>query len=167
MADIDLDNDADVATAVLLLDAQGDHETADLLEIAPLAYEHQDWSEYRARLEVEIALLHLYTEEVCLRIQGALNAVLRASPEWVPSVVPYSRKVQGDWRALRREGRLTGIANQGTRLPLQPNHPRKYGLNFRDSAEVKVFDALRNCKPPYLLRTPSWWLRMPWSSWPV
>jgi hypothetical protein len=149
MADIDFDPGidayADLGTAVFLLDACGDHETADLLEIASLTYDLWNGNfgqrQYQAKLAVEIALLYLYTEDVCARIETALNDVLRASTDSVVSVIPYPKKVQGDWRALRREGRLTGITNQATLMPLKPNHPRKYGLNFRDAAEVRVFEA--------------------------
>jgi hypothetical protein len=84
MGDFDPGIDAypDVGTAVFLLDAQGDHETADLLEIASLTYDlwNSNFAQYQylAKLAVETALLHLYTQDVCGRIETALNDVLRA-----------------------------------------------------------------------------------------
>lgn len=52
------------------------------------------------------------------------------------------KKVQGDWRSARQQERLSGINNQSHRQPLDKPHPIKDGLQFRDHAEVLVYDAL-------------------------
>lgn len=146
----DLDADPDQGTAVYLLDAQEEFEAADLLEVATLRY---GWYEdsygedhCQAVLEVDVRLLPHYTDAVLEAVGSALRKVHAAGSIWISDVVAEPRRVTGDWRELRRQERLTGINNQATRMPLPQGHPKKYGLNFRDPSEVRVFEAFERAQ---------------------
>jgi hypothetical protein len=65
----------------------------------------------------------------------------------------YPRRVGSDWREQRRKGRLTGITNHATLVPLPEQHPRKDGFHFRDPAEVNVYDGLLRLQKTLLPET--------------
>jgi len=142
-----LDADAFQGTTVFLLDARGEFEAANLLEIASLGLRREE-NEYNrepylvAELAVDVALFDSYTDDLKDRVRKALNDAVGAVGEQIGWMTIYPKPITGDWREARRQGRLTGLNNQATRFALPEGHPRKHGLNFRDSAEVRVFEAL-------------------------
>ena len=148
--DSELDVDSDQGNAVFLLDAQEKFEAADLLEIASVTYDwiDENWGQdrYRVHLAVEMPLLPRYTEEVCEQIVDALQVLHTPNPVSFWGSAVYPKRVEGDWRELRRQGRLTGINNQGSRVPLPESHPKRHGLSFRDHAEVLVFEAFERAQ---------------------
>jgi hypothetical protein len=148
--EFDLDVDSDQGNAVFLLDAQEHFEAADLLEIASVSYDWTDenWgqAQYQVYLAVEMPLLPRYTETVRKEIVDALELIHVPDPVGFSGCVAYPKRVEGDWRELRRQGRLTGINNQGTRVPLPDSHPKRHGLAFRDHAEVLVFEAFERAQ---------------------
>ena len=126
-------------------------------KIATLTYSETDYPESAyGDLAVDVSLFDAYTDEVCEDIKEALNVTLRTAPEYVCQVRSYPRPVTGTARA-RRQGRLTGINNQASKVPLPAGHPRKYGLNFRDPAEINLFEGLECRSKVFLPRTPCWW----------
>jgi hypothetical protein len=146
---LNYDADTHQGTAVMLLDARGQQEAADLLEIARMSYRWAEWEGvdwYRVILETEIPLLPSYTDQICDQIGDALATVHAARSFGVKWVLPVPLSVGGDWRVMRRQARLTGITNQGTLRQPTEDHPVKDGLRFRSAQEVAVYDALKRAQ---------------------
>jgi hypothetical protein len=146
----ELDLDSDQGSAVFVLDGQEQFEAADLLEFATMTYRPDGWTEgtywYNIYLAVEPTLLARYTPEVCEAIRNAVKLIHLPDPVGFSDCIPHPKRVLGDWRELRRQGRVTGINNQANGIPLPTSHPKKYGLNFRDSSELLVFEAFERAQ---------------------
>jgi len=99
-ADIEVDPDADQGTAVFILDTQGDFETADLLEMASVRYQHfrdeMGDDGYNVLLEVDITLLESFSEDVTDRIGAAFRQVVRGSDYYISQVLPHPKRIAGD-----------------------------------------------------------------------
>ncbi len=152
-----LDADADQGTAVQLLTARDQHEAADLLEVATMTYTtgEDDFGGPWVTVDVgaDPTLYDTYTDDVQSQIFDVFHATLLATGVRLNHVRVYPRRVEGDWREQRRKGRLTGITNHATLVPLPEQHPRKDGFHFRDPAEVNVYEGLLRLQQTLLPET--------------
>ncbi len=139
--------DRALGTAVDVLDARGDVETAGLLAFSDLTYRCRDRDfgiYYCAVLTVEPALLDFFNDERCRIVLDTLQAVHRGQDDIeITELVAAPRMVEGDWRTERRIRHSSPPDRQpsSTLAPASPSLPPP-----KDGAEVIVFNAFRQVR---------------------
>lgn len=143
-------NESYLGTAAqLLLEEEFTRETALLLDVHHLTIKGHD----RWKGDVELASAHLlvdpwvvrrFDDDARERVRWALDTVVRQIGYEVGWVEVFPEPAKAGWREQVQAALANPDAtNQATLAPLPAGHPREDALNFRDSAERRVYHALK------------------------
>jgi hypothetical protein len=143
-----------LGTAVLLLDAEGEIDAADLLASGELLvpideYVSEDYAPdfhlaYDTRLRVHPQIFKEFTSEVVEKVNTAVRtAAAGHRPGMFASLEVHPAPVKGNWRLMREQDVAAGVTNQASRVsPPRAGFIEHAGYRFRDRSEIAVFDAL-------------------------
>lgn len=137
------------------------------------SHENSDYgtSYYDIYIEVDADRFDEYQQEdLFLHIQSAYDLVWAGTGREVSGVVLKPALVATDWRDNVDNLLRGSVSNQATLAPLPPGGKRQDNLNFRDKAELSIYQALKNkqrtlCSSANLAIVPNCAVRVDGHTW--